>query len=142
VGGKVMIDTESDYKYKTFTRPISATWWMRNRRYFMFMIRELTSVFVAMFVLLYLYEFFLISKGAEVHGLFQQSLRSVPFIIFYVIMLIFALYHSWTWLGLTAKIQVVKLGRMTVPPALVSLGAYGSWIAATVVVGYLFLNLK
>ena len=137
-----MIDTESDYTYKTFTRPISATWWMRNRRYFMFMIRELTSVFVAMFVLLYLYEFFLISKGAEVHGLFQKSLRSVPFIIFYVILLIFALYHSWTWLGLTAKIQVVKLGRMTVPPALVSLGAYLSWIAATAVVGYLFLNLK
>ena len=137
-----MIDSETDYTYKTFTRPVPATWWMSNRRYFMFMIRELTSVFVAMFVLLYLYEFFLISKGAEVHGLFRQSLRSVPFITFYVIVLIFALYQSWTWLGLTAKIQVVKLGRITVPPVLVSLGAYGSWIAATVVVGYLFLNLK
>ena len=137
-----MIDTESDYTYKTFHRPIPATWWLRNRRYFMFMIREITSVFVALFVILYLYEFFLISKGAEVHGLFQESLRTVPFVIFYIIVLLFALYHSWTWLGLTAKIQVVKIGKMTVPPALVSLGAYASWIAATVVVGYLFLNLK
>lgn len=137
-----MIETESEYTYRTYHRPIPATWWMGNRRYFMFMIRELTSVFVALFVLLYLYEFFLISKGPEVHGLFQKSLRSVPFIAFYVILLIFALYHSITWLGLVPKIQLVRLGRLTVPPALVELGAYAAWIVSSIVVFYLFLNLK
>lgn len=137
-----MIQTQSEPAYRTYHRPIPATWWLRNRRYFMFMVRELTSVFVALFVLLYLYEFFLITKGEEVHRLFQQSLRSTPFIAFYIIVFIFALYHSITWLGLVPKIQIVRLGRWTVPPALVAFGAYAAWIAASAVIVYLFLYLK
>ena len=136
-----MIETESEYTHPTYHRPISATWWMRNRRYFLFMIRELTSVFVALFVLLFLYELFLVTKGKEVHELFQKSLRTPPVVTFYVIALLFALYHSLTWLGLTAKIQVVKIGKSTLPPGLVSLGAYLGWVFATAVVAYLFLNL-
>ena len=137
----MMIDTESEYTHPTYHQPIPATWWMSNRRYFLFMIRELTSVFVALFVLLFLYELFLITKGKEVYELFQKSLRSGPFITFYGIALLFALYHSVTWLGLTAKIQIVKIGKSPPPPVFVSLGAYGGWIVATGLVAYLFLNL-
>ena len=107
----------------------------------MFMIRELTSVFVALYVLLFIYEIFLMTKGPVVHGAFQADLQSGPAVVFFVIALLFALYHSWTWLGLAAKIQVVKLGKTTLPPIFIALGAYGSWIAATVVVAYLFLTL-
>lgn len=135
----MMLETES--QTKTYTRPIPATWWLKSRRYFLFMVREVTSVFVALYVLLFLYEIFLLSKGPVVHGLFQESLRSTPFVAFYVIALLFALYHSWTWLGLAAKIQVVKIGSSTVPPLFVALGAYASWIVATIVVAYFFLNL-
>jgi len=137
----MMIETESEYTHPTYHKPIPATWWMQNRRYFMFMIRELTSVFVALFALLLLYQLFLLTKGPEVHGLFQQSLRSGPFIAFYVLLLVFALYHTWTWLGLASKIQIVKLGSSTVPPSLVSLGAYASFVVASIVVAFLFLNL-
>lgn len=137
----MMIDREHEYTYQAYHRPIPSTWWMRNRRYFLFMIRESTSVFVALFALLYLYEFFLLSKGAEVHALFQKSLRSWAFIAFYVIVLLFALYHSFTWLGLVSKIQIVRFGRLTVPPGLVSAGAYLAWFVASVAVAYFFLVL-
>ncbi len=137
-----MTGTDPEYTSRTYHRPIPATWWMQNRRYFMFMVRELTSVFVALFVLLYLYEFFLLTRGPEAHGLFRQSLRSGPFIALYVILLIFALYHSITWLGLVPKIQLVRLGRLTVPPPLVALGAYTAWGAASILVVYLFFCLK
>ena len=135
----MMLETES--QTKTYTRPISATWWLSNCRYFMFMVRELTSVFVALYVLLFLYEIFLLSKGPTVHGLFQESLRSTPFVAFYVIALLFSLYHSWTWLGLATKIQVVKVGKSTLPPLFVALGAYTSWLVATIVIAYFFFNL-
>ncbi len=137
-----MIETESEYTSRTYHRPIPATWWMQNRRYFMFMVRELTSVFVALFVLLYLYEFFLLTRGPDVHGLFRQSLRSELFIALYAIFLIFALYHSITWLGLVPKIQLVRVGRLTVPPALVAVGAYTAWGVASILVVYLFFCLK
>ncbi len=135
-----------DSETKTYTRPMSKTWWLHNRRYFMFMIRELTSVFVALYVLLFLYEIFLLTKGPDEHGAFRESLSSGPWIVFHVIALLFALYHSWTWLGLTAKMQaagpgILKIGKKTLPPILVALGAYGGWLVATLVVAYLFLTL-
>ncbi len=132
---------EHETEHKAYVRPVPITWWLHNRRYFLFMIRESTSVFIALFILLYLYQLFLISKGAEVHDLFQESLRSVPVVVFYAIVLLFALYHSITWLGLVSKIQIVRVGRLTVPPFLVGLGAYLSWIVASAVVAYLFLTL-
>ena len=132
---------ERETEHKAYVRPVPITWWTHNRRYFLFMVRESTSVFIALFVLCYLYQLFLISRGAEVHNSFQESLRSVPFVVGYAVVLLFALYHSITWLGLVSKIQIVRIGRLTVPPFLVGLGAYVSWAVASAVVAWLFLNL-
>ena len=76
---------------------ISPTWWLKKRRYFMFMMRELSSVFVAAFLLLFMYELFLVSKGAETFALFQESLRRPGFLAFYVVAFVFAIYHTITW---------------------------------------------
>ena len=126
--------------YKTYRPPMPATWWLRHRRYFLFMMRELSSVFVALFVLLYLYEFFLLSKGPQVYGLFQESLRSAGFLVFYAVALVFALYHTCTWFGVLGKIQVVRLGNWTVPPGLVTAGAFGAWIIASLFIACFFLR--
>ena len=133
---------ENDTEHKAYVRPVPFTWWLQNRRYFLFMVRESTAVFISLFVLVLLYQLFLVSRGAEAHDMFQESLRSVPFVVGYAIVLLFALYHSITWLGLVSKIQIVRIGRLTVPPFLVGLGAYLSWIVASAVVACLFLYLQ
>lgn len=131
---------------KTYMHPMSKTWWLHNRRYFMFMIRELTSVFVALYVVLFTIEIYRLTQGPDAHDAFRESLTSAPWIVFHVIALLFALYHSWTWLGLTAKMQaagpgILKIGKKTLPPIFIALGAYGGWLVATLVVAYLFLTL-
>ena len=135
-----MSEHRGESAYKIYHPPMPATWWLRHRRYFLFMMRELSSVFVAIFVLLYLYEFFLLSKGPEVYELFHQSLRSVGFLVFYAVALIFSLYHTCTWFGVLGKIQVVRLGRWTVPPGLVTASAFGAWIIASAFIAYFFLR--
>lgn len=135
-----MSERQKESVYKTYRPPMPATWWLRRRRYFLFMMRELSSVFVALFLLLYLYEFFLLSKGPQVYGLFQDSLRSAGFLVFYAVVLVFSLYHTCTWFGVLGKIQVVRLGKWTVPPGLVTASAFGAWIAASLVIGWFFLR--
>lgn len=39
---------------KDYVRPVSATWWLKRRTYFLFMLRELTCVFVGGYALLLL----------------------------------------------------------------------------------------
>jgi fumarate reductase subunit C len=130
-----------NYKYKAYIPSRPATWWLRNPKYFLFMMRELSSVFIAAFLLLYLYEFFLLSKGSTVHETFQLSLRSAGFIVFYVVALAFALYHTITWFGVMGRIQVVRLGKIKVPPALVTAGAFAGWVVVSAVIGYFFFKV-
>ena len=128
------------YKRKAYIPSKPATWWLRNLKYFLFMMRELSSVFIAFFLLLLLYELFLLSEGPTVHGAFQLSLRSTGFIIFYVVALVFSLYHSCTWFGVMGRIQVVRLGKLKVPPALVTASAFAGWIVVSAVIGYIFFK--
>ncbi|MGH9783716.1 MAG: fumarate reductase subunit C, partial [Terriglobia bacterium] len=39
---------------KPYVRPISAGWWLKRSSYLLFMLRELSSVFVAGYVVLFL----------------------------------------------------------------------------------------
>ena len=125
---------------RSYHPTISPTWWLKKRRYFMFMMRELSSVFVAAFVLLFMYELFLVSKGPETFGLFQESIRRPAFLIFYAIAFVFAVYHTITWFGVLSKIQVVRLGPWTVPPFLVTASAFGGWIVVSAAVAWYFVK--
>lgn len=133
-----MKQPEPEYSYPTYQRPIPNTWWLKNRKYFLFMMRELSGLFIAAFVLLYLYGLSLLSKGQEVYGQFQESLRSGGFILFFVVALIFAIYHSWTWFGVMGKVQVVRLGDQKVPERLITATALAGWFVVSVIVFFFF----
>ncbi len=121
---------------KLYRPTMPATWWLKRWRYILFMLREFSSVFVAAFVLLFIYELFLLSKGPEVYDLFQESLRQPAFIAFYVVAFIFAVLHTITWFAVASKVQVVKIGSWTMPPALVTGGALGAWLVVSAAVGW------
>ena len=76
-----MLDSETT---KTYTRPISKAWWLRDRghfncRYFMFLIRELTGIRRPVRRLYR--RTFSFNKGPEHRLRFRESLRSGPFIV-------------------------------------------------------------
>lgn len=133
-----MKQPEPEYTYPTYHRPIPATWWLHNRRYFLFMMRELSSLFIAVFLLVYLYALSLLSKGAEVYEQFQESLRSGGFTLFFVVAFIFAVYHSWTWWSIMGKVQLVRLGDQKVPEKVITAVALAGWAVASAVVLFVF----
>lgn len=131
---------EPEYTYPTYTRPMPTNWWMRNRKYFLFMMRELSGLFIALFVLVYLYSLSLLSKGQAVYGAFQESLRSGGFILFFLVALVFASYHSYTWFSILGKVQVVRVGGKKVPEKTIAAAAIAGWIAVSVVVFFFFTS--
>ena len=42
---------------EVYRRPVSNTWWLKNRNYRLFMFRELTAVFVLAFLIIFLLVF-------------------------------------------------------------------------------------
>src|ERR1700676_2315619 len=104
---------------KEYLRPMPATWWLRNRYLVAFMIRELTSVFIAAYAVFLLYLLYETNGDADTttaFSAFADRLNSPGWYVFHAVVLVFALYHSITWFNLTPKALVLWHGEERVSP--------------------------
>jgi len=124
-----------------YRRPMSSTtWWLNKRNYLLFMLRELTSVFIAAFLVLYLVQLAQLARGAEAYTAFLQRLASPGWIIFHLVALAAALYHSITWFNLLPQVMVMRRGEERVPPVFIAGSNYLAWVAISVVIVWLVLR--
>ena len=115
-------------------------WWLRRPGYIRFMIREVTSVFIAIFLVVLLVQIHQVAQGPEAYAAMLGKLRSPGWIVFNVVALAFALYHTVTWFKLTGVVQVVHLGERRVPPVLVVAGAFVAWGVVSLFILYSLLG--
>src|SRR5215510_10562686 len=123
-----------------YRRPISPTWWLNKRNYLLFMLRELTSVFIAAYLVLFLVQLARLAQGAEAYTAFLQRLASPGWIVFHVLAPVAALYHSITWFNLLPQIMVVRRGEERVPPVFIASSNYVAWLAISVVIAWIVLR--
>ncbi len=116
------------------------TWWLGRPSYIRFMIREVTSVFIAIFLVVLLIQIDHIARGPEAYAADMAKLRSPGWIVFHVVALAFALYHTVTWFKLTGVVQVVRLGDRQVPPGLVVAGTFVAWGVVSLFILYWLLG--
>ena len=125
----------------TYRRPVSNTWWLKRKSYILFMIRELTSVFVAgycIFLLLFVYK---LTEGADAYANFIDALKYPSSVALHLITLVFVLYHTITWFNLTPKILVLYRGEDRIPQGLVAGIFYAGWLVVSIIVALLVLGV-
>jgi fumarate reductase subunit C len=115
------------------------TWWLERPAYIRFMIREVTSVFIAIFLVVLLIQIHRVGQGPEAYAAVVAKLRSPGWIAFHVVALAFALYHTVTWFKLTGVVQVVRVGDRQVPPGLVVAGTFVAWGVVSLFILYWLL---
>ena len=112
-------------------------WWLKRKTYFLFMVRELTCVFVggyALFLLL------LVARLNDPEA-FAALLDSPVLITLQIIALPMVLYHSITWIDLTPKVMVLWRGEEKVSPLLIAGANYVIWaILSGVILWIAFLD--
>ena len=113
---------------------LPTTWWLHRPAYVRFMLRELSSVFIAIFLVVFLLQLYQLRQGPEAYAAFLAKLSSPGWIVFHVVALAFALYHSITWFNLTAVVQVVRFGERQVPPRLVAAANYVLWVVVSLAI--------
>jgi fumarate reductase subunit C len=109
---------------KMYHRPMSTWWWVRKRSYFVFVMRELSSIFVAWFVA-YLLVF--IAAVGRSEGAYQDFLdwASSPLVVLLnVVAMVFLLLHVVTWFSLTPKAMDVQVRGRPVPAVAVIASQY------------------
>jgi fumarate reductase subunit C len=108
---------------KEYVRPMPATWWLHNIHLTLFMIRELTSLFVAGYAVFLIVLLFKVNDAAA----FRDTLFCPGALIFQLIALPFVIFHSVTWFNLTPKAIVLFRGEERVSPVLIAGGHYVLW---------------
>ena len=129
-------------KAKLYHPKMPATWWLRKPSYFLFMIRELSSLFIAIFLIVFLTQIYQLTRGPQAYAAFAQRLQSPGWVIFHVLALLFALYHSMTWFQSTAVVLPLRLGEREIPRWLVTAFNIGAWLAVSLAILILFLALR
>ena len=126
------------YHPRWYRRRMSVWWWLKDVAYTKFVLREMTSVFVAFFALLYLWQLQAIAQGPDAYARSIARLRTAPFLLLDSVALVFVLFHTITWFNLTPTAMVVRVKGKRVPDRIVAGSNYVVWVLLSAVVGWIF----
>jgi fumarate reductase subunit C len=130
----------SMYWPRTFRARMSTYWWLDRWPYLRFILRELSSVFVAWFVFLTVLQIRALRHGPIAYAEFQERLRNPILVALNVITLLFVIFHAATWFNLTPKAMPLRMGGKRVPSLLIVAPGYLVWVAISVAVAWILLR--
>jgi fumarate reductase subunit C len=128
------------YHPRWYRRRMSVWWWLKDRAYMKFVLRELTSVFVAYFALLLLWQLRAIARGPDAYAQFMARLTTPLFLTINVVAFLFVLYHTITWFNLTPTAMVVRMRGKRVPDVIVAGSNYVAWVVVSAIVMWIFMR--
>ena len=111
-------------------------WWLRRRDYFRAMVGECTALPMARWLLWLLYGIQRAGRGPT--GYYPP--HSIAFVIFSVICLGFAVYHSVTFLTLAGAILHFKVLDKPVSSRLIVASQFGIWLVGSIVIGAVLIG--
>jgi fumarate reductase subunit C len=126
---------------RLYHAPISHSWWLRKRSYFLFMLREFSSLFIAAFLVVLMVELYELGTGAEEYAACVARLASPGWLVFHGVVLAFAVYHSVTWFYTTSIVIEVRLGKLTLPRAVFTALNLAAWLVLSIAIFTLYQRL-
>jgi fumarate reductase subunit C len=121
------------------TRP-GTLWWLRRRSYLVFILRELSSVFVAWYVVFLLMLTHAVGQGNDEYQRFLHWAANPWVVLVNVVALIFVMFHAITWFNLAPKAIVVRLRGRRVPSSWIAGSNYLVWAVVSAFVAWRVLG--
>ena len=130
----------SEHPVKGYRVRMSTYWWLGRWAYLRFILREISSIFVAWFVVETLMQIYALSQGPLAYADFEDFVRN-PFVMaLNLVSLLFVVFHTITWFNLAPKAMAVRLGGKRVPAILISGPQYVAWAVVSAAVAWLLLR--
>ena len=108
----------------SYQRRMSVFWWVHKPSYFLFVMRELSSIFVAWFVV-YLGMFAIsVEQGQQAYDDFLDRASHPVMLTVNAVAFAFVVLHAITWFALTPQAMVLRLGGRRVPGVVIIAAQY------------------
>ena len=123
-----------------YRQPVDKYWWAKRRSYLLFMLREISCLFVAWSVVYVLLLVRAISAGPDSYGRFLDWSANPLVVSLNVVALIFLLLHAVTWFILAPRAIVPHIRGRRVPARAVLAGHYAAWFVVSAVVAWVVMS--
>ena len=118
-----------------YHRPHKWNWFLSKPAYMLFMIRELTAVFIGAYLILLLIMLAKLGGGEATFCEWLVVLRSPLWMGLHFIALVASLWHSITWFNLTPRAMPFFIGEKRLADPLVATAmGYGPWLVISLVI--------
>lgn len=119
---------------------VSTFWWLGRWPYLKFILRELSSVFVAWFVVFFLLLVAAVGRGDAAYQRFLEWAGHPVVVAVNVIGLAFVVFHAVTWFNLAPQAMAVRFRGRRVGKLWIAAPNYLAWVVASAVVAWLFVG--
>jgi fumarate reductase subunit C len=130
----------TEYLPKSYHARVSTYWWLGRWTYLKFILRELSSVFVAWFVIVTLFQISALVRGPSEYVEFQDWLSRPLIVALNVISLFFVIFHALTWFNLAPKAMPIRVRGKRLPSFAVAAPNYAGWILISATVAWILLR--
>ncbi len=113
------------------------SWFFRQPRYLRYMAREVTCIFIGAYAVLLVVALRRLAEGREAYEGFLQALTGPASLIFHLVVLVFALYHTTSWFNVTPKAMPVQVGEDFLPGGIIIGAHYAVWLVVSVAMLFL-----
>ncbi len=122
-----------------YVRPVSkTTWYLRNGRYKVYMLRELTCLLVGFYAFLTIFGLAALAAGPDQWKGFLAAQQHPAWVALHAIALLyFLVYQTFAWFKLAPKAMPLQLGEKKLPGSYIVAGHYVAWAVITVFVLWL-----
>ncbi|RRJ83077.1 fumarate reductase subunit C [Aestuariirhabdus litorea] len=114
---------------RPYVRKQSAGWWLDKQYYFLYMLREGTSLVLAVYAIMLATGVMRLIQGPLAWQGWVETVTSSLAIPLHLLMLVALFYHTLTWFRLAPRIVVIRVGGKALDPVLVE---RGHWVACVV----------
>ena len=121
-------------------RPVSPADFFKRAPYVIFLLRELTSVANALYVVLLLVLLARLGEGREAYEAFLAFLWSPAMLAVHVVSLPLAVLHTVTWFNATGKAIVVRRGEERLPDVALAVPNYAAWAVVSILLAWAVLR--
>jgi fumarate reductase subunit C len=128
------------YHPRWLRRRVSTYWWLKRWSYVAFILRELSSVFVAWFVVYLLWLVRAVSRGEAAYRQLLEWSATPAVLLLNVVSVLFVVFHAITWFNLAPQAVVLHLAGRRVPGWGIAVSNYAAWLLLSALVAWLVVG--